>query len=192
MISVLSHSWKLCTLIATGPRVTNLNGFVSEQGRVCMWCVCTGPVLCKSDPRPSFIVLAHWNTMPRAGSDVPTQTIILTPCQSVGLLTPLCWAVSRAAEPQILISFVWHSRGSNHQPPACQVNAQPLHYPAAVYWKRKQIKHLRLLFTSNIVGYWWKPCPILLGASKHTKHSKFPDCKSSGKTTRFQHCPWWV
>ncbi len=47
-------------------------------------------------------------------------------------LTLLCWALSRAAEPQILTSFVWRSRGSNHQPPACQANAQPLHYPAAV------------------------------------------------------------
>ncbi len=34
-------------------------------------------------------------------------------------LTRLCWALSRAAEPQILSSFVWRSRGSNHQPPAC-------------------------------------------------------------------------
>ncbi len=47
-------------------------------------------------------------------------------------LTLLCWALSRAAEPQILTSFVWRGRGSNHQPPACQANAQPLHYPAAV------------------------------------------------------------
>ncbi len=47
-------------------------------------------------------------------------------------LTLLCWALSRAAEPQILASFVWRGRGSNHQPPACQANAQPLHYPAAV------------------------------------------------------------
>ncbi len=43
----------------------------------------------------------------------------------------LCRAL-RAAEPQILTSFVWRSLGSNHQPPACQANAQPLHYPAAV------------------------------------------------------------
>ncbi len=47
-------------------------------------------------------------------------------------LTLLCWALSRAAEPQILTSFVWRGRGSNHQPPTCQANAQPLHYPAAV------------------------------------------------------------
>ncbi len=47
-------------------------------------------------------------------------------------LTLLCWALSRAAEPQILTSFVWRGWGSNHQPPACQANAQPLHYPAAV------------------------------------------------------------
>ncbi len=33
-------------------------------------------------------------------------------------LTPWCWALSRAAEPQILTSFVWRSQGSNHQPPA--------------------------------------------------------------------------
>ncbi len=44
----------------------------------------------------------------------------------------MCWALSRAAEPQILTSFVWLGRGSNHQPPACQANAQPLHYRAAV------------------------------------------------------------
>ena len=48
-------------------------------------------------------------------------------------LTLLCWALSRAAEPQILTSFVWRGRGSNHQPPACQGNSQPLHYPAAVH-----------------------------------------------------------
>ncbi len=30
-------------------------------------------------------------------------------------LTLLCWALSRAAEPQILTSFVWRGRGSNHQ-----------------------------------------------------------------------------
>ncbi len=47
-------------------------------------------------------------------------------------LTLLCWALSRVAESQILTSFVWRGRGSNHQPPACQANAQPLHYPAAV------------------------------------------------------------
>ncbi len=47
-------------------------------------------------------------------------------------LTLLCWALSRAAEPQILTSFVWCGRRSNHQPPACQANAQPPHYPAAV------------------------------------------------------------
>ncbi len=48
-------------------------------------------------------------------------------------LTLLCWALSRAKEPQIFTSFVWLGRGSNHQPPACQANAQPLHYPAAVF-----------------------------------------------------------
>ena len=47
-------------------------------------------------------------------------------------LTPLCWALSRAAELQILTSFVWHGRGWNHQTPACQANAKLLHYPAAV------------------------------------------------------------
>ncbi len=47
-------------------------------------------------------------------------------------LTLLCWVLSRAAEPQILTSFVWHGWGANHQAPACQANAQPLHYPAAV------------------------------------------------------------
>ncbi len=30
--------------------------------------------------------------------------------------TLLCWALSRAAEPQILTSFVWRGQGSNHQP----------------------------------------------------------------------------
>ncbi len=53
-------------------------------------------------------------------------------------LTPLCWALSRAAEPQIVTSFVWRGQGSNHQPPACQANAQPLHYPAAVWLYRMQ------------------------------------------------------
>ncbi len=48
-------------------------------------------------------------------------------------LTLLCWTLSRAAEPQILTSFVWRGRGSNHQLPACQANAQPIHYPAVVY-----------------------------------------------------------
>ncbi len=45
-------------------------------------------------------------------------------------LTPLCWALSRAAEPQIFRYFVWCGRGSNHQSPACQANIQPLHYSA--------------------------------------------------------------
>ncbi len=53
-------------------------------------------------------------------------------------LTRLCWALSRAAEPQILTSFVWRGRGSNHQPPACRANAQPLHYPAAVLLGREE------------------------------------------------------
>ena len=30
-------------------------------------------------------VLAHWNTTPLVGTDVPTQTIIVTPSQLVGL-----------------------------------------------------------------------------------------------------------
>ncbi len=60
--------------------------------------------------------------MPRVGSDVPTQIIILTPSQPVSLLTPMCWA-----EPQVLISFVWHSWGLNHQPPTRHANTQPLH-----------------------------------------------------------------
>ncbi len=48
-------------------------------------------------------------------------------------LIPLCWALSRAAELQILTSFVWRGWGSNHQPPACQANAIALlHCPAAV------------------------------------------------------------
>ncbi len=47
-------------------------------------------------------------------------------------LTLLCRALSRAAEPQILTSFVWRGRASNHQSPACQANPQPPHYPAAV------------------------------------------------------------
>ncbi len=51
-------------------------------------------------------------------------------------LTPLCWALSTAAEPQILTSFVWRGRRSNHQLPACQANAQPLHYPATVRMER--------------------------------------------------------
>ncbi len=46
-------------------------------------------------------------------------------------LTLLCWALSKA-EPQILTSFAWRGRGSNHQPPTCQANAQPIQYPAAV------------------------------------------------------------
>ncbi len=84
MISVLSRSWRCFSLIATGTRFTKLNCLVSEQGRVCRcWCVCTGPILFQSDPRPVFIVLAHWNTMPQVGSDVPTQTIILTLSQPV-------------------------------------------------------------------------------------------------------------
>ncbi len=46
----------------------------------------------------------------------------------------MCWAISRAAEPQILTSFFffWRGRGSEHQHPTCQANAQSLHYPSAV------------------------------------------------------------
>ncbi len=46
-------------------------------------------------------------------------------------LTPLCWALSIGAEPQILKSFIWRGQGSNHLHPACQANAQPLHYLGA-------------------------------------------------------------
>ena len=50
-----------------------------------------------------------------------------------------CWVLGRAAESQILMSFffVWRGRGLNHQAFACQANAQPLHYPAAVKVIRK-------------------------------------------------------
>ncbi len=43
-------------------------------------------------------------------------------------LTYLRWALSRAAEPQILTSYVWRGRGSNQQPHAYQANAEPIHY----------------------------------------------------------------
>ncbi len=75
--------------------------------------------------------------------------------------TLLCWALSRAAEPQILTSFVWRGRGSNHQPPACQANAQPLHYPAAVFSSGR--KTVLLTLTKN----WPNSCrnqPYLCGA----------------------------
>ncbi len=48
-------------------------------------------------------------------------------------LTPLWWALSRAVEAQILTSFIWRGRGSNHQSPSCQANSQPLHYQAVVW-----------------------------------------------------------
>ncbi len=40
---------------------------------------------CASSTCGQFLVLAHWNTTPRVGKDAPTQTIILTPSQPVGL-----------------------------------------------------------------------------------------------------------
>ncbi len=63
-------------------------------------------------------------------------------------ITLFCWALSRAAEPQILTSFVWRGRGSNHQPPTCQANAQPLHYPAVV-WRLRAWQSMQM--TVNIV-----------------------------------------
>ena len=99
--------------------------------RSCLYVVCMYWTRIVQDPRPVFVVLAHWNTTPWVSSDVPIQTIILILSRPIGVLTPLCWALSRAAEPQILTAFAWRGRGSNHQPPACQANAQPLHYPAA-------------------------------------------------------------
>ncbi len=39
VIRALSRSWQFCSLIATGTRFTTPNGLVSEQGRVCMWCI---------------------------------------------------------------------------------------------------------------------------------------------------------
>ncbi len=44
---------------------------------------CAGPTC--GHCRPVFTVVAHLNTTPRVGRDVPTQTIILTPSQPVGL-----------------------------------------------------------------------------------------------------------
>ncbi len=36
---------------------------------------------------------------------------------------------SRTSNFNVFWSFVWRGRGSHHQPPTCQVKAQPLHYP---------------------------------------------------------------
>ncbi len=49
--------------------------------------------------RPVFIVLAHVNTTPRGGRDIPTQTITPTPSQPVSLKL-LC--AERLAEQQNL------------------------------------------------------------------------------------------
>ncbi len=64
-------------------------------------------------------------------------------------LTLMCWAPSRAAEPQSLTSFVWRGRGSNHQPPACPANAQPQHYPDAVKTLRKLLLKLEATGRNN-------------------------------------------
>ncbi len=37
-------------------------------------------------------------------------------------LSPICWALTKAAEPQILTSFVWCGWASNSQPHACEAN----------------------------------------------------------------------
>ena len=76
-------------------------------------------------------------------------------------LTLMCWALSRAAEPQMLTSFVWRDRGSNHQPPACQTNAQPLHYPAALYrekWMCQRDFIVRLTNQARPPELRWNSC----------------------------------
>ena len=64
-------------------------------------------------------------------------------------LTLMWWALSRTVEPQIFTYFLWHGRGSNKQPPACQANAQPLHYPAAVHRKRIPTRNSLLMENSK-------------------------------------------
>ena len=131
VIGVLSRSWQFCSLIATGTRFTKLNGLVYEQSRLC-WCMCwtrlalvrPAASLYSASPLKHHATGKQWCPNPDHYSDSePARRS----------LTLLCWALSRAAEPQILTSFVWRGRGSNHQPPACQGNSQPLHYPAAVH-----------------------------------------------------------
>ncbi len=65
-------------------------------------------------------------------------------------------------------------------------------YRPIIEIENKLIKHLRLLFTSNTVGYWWKPYLVLLGISKLTKYNKL--YTSISNIENFVHfaliCPW--
>ncbi len=85
VIRTSSRSWQFCSLITTGTRFTKLNGF-GLWTRSCLHVVCiywTCFVLVRPAARLySASPLTH---TPRVGSDVPTETIILTPSRPVGL-----------------------------------------------------------------------------------------------------------
>ncbi len=109
------------------------DGFIYEQSRTCwvlVCSVCTGPAasIYSAMPVKHHPTGKQWcpNTDHYSDSERARRSLAL-----------MRLALSRAAEPQILTSFVWRGRGSNHQPPACQANAQPLHYPDAVTNRRK-------------------------------------------------------
>ncbi len=144
VIAVLSRSWQCCSLIATGTRFTKLNGY-GLWTRACLLVVCTSMCwtrlalvrpaasLYRASPLKHHATGRQWCPNP---DHYPDSELVS------GSVTTLCWALSRAAESQILMSFVWRGRGSNHQPPACQANAQPLHYPAAAALCNKKLQIL--------------------------------------------------
>ncbi len=104
-------------------------------------------------------------------------------------LTLLCWAQSRAAELQILTSFVWCDRGSNHQPPACQASAQPLHYPAAVWlfrcWCAVKLWYHHISFRGSVMLvtisstkknlHYWGTC-VAVGLKKTEGYGPYTCC----------------
>ncbi len=135
VIGVLSRSWQFCSLVVTGARFTKLNGLIGLWTEschcvlvVCMCWTCIALVrpaasLYSASPLKHHTTGRQWCLNPGHFPDTEPAS---------RFLTPLRWALSRAAEPQILMFSVWRDRGSNHQPPTFQANAQPLHYLAAV------------------------------------------------------------
>ncbi len=60
-------------------------------------------------PAAVVIVLAHWNTTPRVSSDVPTQTIILTPSRPDSL-SNITWTIQGQSTPHICITSIPESQ----------------------------------------------------------------------------------
>ncbi len=107
-------------------RLSTTHGHITDCKLVCMYW--TRLVLAR--PAASLYSASPLKHHPTGKQRCPNPDHYSDSQQARRSLTLLCWALSRAAESQILTSFVWRGRGSNQQPPTCQANAQPLHYPA--------------------------------------------------------------